>query len=71
MITGASSGIGEKTALRLAAGAANVVLGARHQNRLDALAADIRVEGGAATGVATDVSRRDEAHRRGEDRYEN
>lgn len=63
VITGASSGIGEATASRLAADGAKVVLGARRKERLATLVADIRAKGGTATGVVTDVSQRDEVHR--------
>ncbi|TDK23815.1 SDR family oxidoreductase [Luteimonas aestuarii] len=59
LITGASSGIGETTAKVLAAQGANVVLGARRTERLDALAADIIANGGTAVASALDVTRRD------------
>nr|WP_308203308.1 SDR family NAD(P)-dependent oxidoreductase [Frankia gtarii] len=54
-VTGASSGIGEATALELAARGAAVVLGARRTDRLTALAARIRAAGGRAQVVPTDV----------------
>jgi len=60
VITGASSGIGEATAIMLAERGAKVVLGARGVNRLEALARRIEATGGEVTYAQTDVRRRED-----------
>ena len=60
IITGASSGIGEATAVMLAERGAKVVLGARGLNRLEALARRIAKAGGEVAYAQTDVRRRED-----------
>ncbi|MEU0842063.1 SDR family oxidoreductase [Streptomyces sp. NPDC005962] len=55
-ITGASGGIGEATARLLAQRGATVVLAARRAERIDAIARDIREEGGRAATCVVDVT---------------
>ncbi|HEX6356717.1 SDR family oxidoreductase [Actinophytocola sp.] len=61
-ITGASSGIGEETALLLAERGARLVLGARRADRLADLVARIEQAGGTAVHTRTDVTRREDMH---------
>ncbi|NHD15649.1 MULTISPECIES: SDR family oxidoreductase [Actinopolyspora] len=59
-LTGASSGIGEAAATYLAERGACLVLGARRQDRLNAVVERITAQGGLAVGVVVDVTRRDD-----------
>jgi NADP-dependent 3-hydroxy acid dehydrogenase YdfG len=56
VVTGASSGIGEATALALAARGASVVAVARRADRLDALADRITAAGGTALALPADLT---------------
>lgn len=56
LVTGASSGLGDHFARVFAAQGAHVVVAARRQDRVQALAAEIAAQGGAATAIALDVA---------------
>ncbi|MBV9459337.1 MAG: SDR family NAD(P)-dependent oxidoreductase [Bradyrhizobium sp.] len=56
LVTGASSGIGEATALALAAEGARVAIAARRRDRLNDLANRIRQGGGEALVIEADVT---------------
>ena len=58
LVTGASSGIGQATAVRLAADGHHVVMGARREDRLAELAGKIRADGGSVEAVRLDVTDR-------------
>jgi clavulanate-9-aldehyde reducatase len=55
VVTGATSGIGEATAQRLAEAGAAVAIAGRREDRLEALAEKINGDGGRALPVPTDV----------------
>ncbi|BBY28015.1 SDR family oxidoreductase [Mycolicibacterium sediminis] len=56
LVTGASSGIGDAGARKLAAAGARVIVVARRGDLLDALVADIARDGGDATALECDLS---------------
>jgi NADP-dependent 3-hydroxy acid dehydrogenase YdfG len=56
VVTGAASGMGEATAMLLAAGGARVAVLARRGDRLEALAGKIAADGGEALAVTVDVT---------------
>src|SRR5215469_11406949 len=60
IVTGASAGIGEEAARRLARGGARVVISARRRDRLDLLEQEIRAAGGEALAVAADITSADD-----------
>nr|WP_299173220.1 SDR family oxidoreductase [uncultured Allomuricauda sp.] len=61
IITGASSGLGEATARHLASKGANVVLGARREERLQNIVDEINIEAnGKAAFIKTDVTKKED-----------
>jgi NADP-dependent 3-hydroxy acid dehydrogenase YdfG len=61
LVTGASSGIGEATAVALAAQGAAVAVAARRKDRLDELVSRISGDGGTALAIEADVTSQDQA----------
>jgi NADP-dependent 3-hydroxy acid dehydrogenase YdfG/uncharacterized protein YciI len=61
LVTGASSGIGEATAIHLARAGARVALVARRKERLGALAERLKAEGADSEPLAADVTQHHEA----------
>jgi NAD(P)-dependent dehydrogenase (short-subunit alcohol dehydrogenase family) len=60
LVTGASSGIGQRQALALAAAGARVVLLGRRQAQLDAAVAEIEAIGAQASALAADLDDREQ-----------
>ena len=56
LVTGATSGLGRRFAVTLAAAGASVVAAGRRQERLEEVQAEIGAAGGACVGVACDVT---------------
>ena len=63
IVTGASSGIGRASAVELARRGANLVIGARRAELLEAVAAQCRAFGVSCTAVVADVTKRDDCAR--------
>ena len=60
LVTGASSGLGLRFAKVLAAAGAKVALAARRVDRLEALAQEIRADGGQAVAIEMDATDADQ-----------
>ena len=56
LVTGATSGLGRRFARTLAAAGAQVIGTGRRRERLDEMVAEIRADGGEATGVEMDMT---------------
>jgi NADP-dependent 3-hydroxy acid dehydrogenase YdfG len=61
LVTGASSGIGEATALALSSAGSSVAIVARRRDRLDELSRRIQDDGGRALVIEADVSSEEQA----------
>lgn len=56
IITGGNSGVGEQTAKRFAQEGAKVIITARRKEKLEAVAADIKADGGTVLALQGDIS---------------
>src|SRR4051794_37204765 len=56
LVTGATSGLGRRFAVLLAAAGASVVATGRRQDRLDEVQTEITAAGGACVGVPLDIT---------------
>ncbi|WP_371357580.1 SDR family oxidoreductase, partial [Hydrocoleum sp. CS-953] len=56
VITGGSSGLGEATARHLSSLGAKIILGARREDKLQAIVNDLKAVGGEADYLVTDVT---------------
>ena len=63
IVTGASAGIGQATALTLARAGVAVVITARRKDRLDALVSEISAQGGKALAVSGDAGKQGDIER--------
>ncbi len=61
IVTGGNSGVGEATAIKLAKEGAKVVISARREAQLLAVAEKIKAEGGEVTTVVCDISKPEDA----------
>jgi NADP-dependent 3-hydroxy acid dehydrogenase YdfG len=64
IITGASSGLGQATALVFARAGANIVMSARRPEKLSAAAEAVKETGANVLTLPTDVGRADQVGRR-------
>ncbi len=61
VITGGNSGVGAATAAKFAAEGAKVVISARREAQLEAVAAQIRAAGGVVLPIASDIAKTEDA----------
>ena len=60
LVTGASQGIGQACAIKLAGGGASLALAARSEEKLNAVAIQVRAKGGSAAVFPMDVTNEDQ-----------